>query len=36
MKYLMFYEMAAGGLSKAQANFPAHHSIHEWLEALAP
>ena len=89
MKYLMFYEMAADGLSKAQANFPAHqarlkqfhqqgtllmagpygtpplgalgvftsraaaeefvagdpfvvngvvgkHSIHEWLEALAP
>ena len=89
MKYLMFYEMAADGMSKAQANLPAHqqrlkefhdkgallmagpygsppagalgvftsreaaesfvagdpfvlngvvrkHSIHEWLEALAP
>ena len=26
MKYLMFYEMAADGMSKAQANFPAHLS----------
>lgn len=26
MKYLMFYEMAAAGMSKAQANFPAHQS----------
>ena len=26
MKYLMFYEMAAEGLSKARANFPAHQS----------
>ena len=24
MKYLLFYEMAADGLAKAQANFPAH------------
>jgi uncharacterized protein YciI len=26
MKYLMFYEMAADGLPKAQANFPAHRA----------
>ncbi|MBB6096162.1 hypothetical protein HNQ60_005053 [Povalibacter uvarum] len=26
MKYLMFYELAADGLSKAQANFPAHQA----------
>lgn len=24
MKYIMFYELAADGMSKAQANFPAH------------
>jgi uncharacterized protein YciI len=26
MKYLMFYEMAADGMSKAQANFTAHQA----------
>ena len=26
MKYLMFYEMAADGLSKARANLPAHQN----------
>jgi uncharacterized protein YciI len=26
MKYLMFYEMAADGMAKAQANFPAHQA----------
>jgi len=26
MKYLMFYEMAADGMPKAQANFPAHQA----------
>ena len=26
MKYPMFYEMAADGLPKAQANFPAHQA----------
>ena len=26
MRYLMFYELAADGMSKAQANFPAHQA----------
>lgn len=26
MKYVAFYELAADGLSKAQANFPAHQA----------
>jgi uncharacterized protein YciI len=31
MKYLMFYELAADGLCKAQANFPAHqHRLREF------
>jgi len=31
MKYLMFYDMAAEGLSKARANLPAHqHRLQEF------
>ncbi len=26
MKYVMFYELTADGMSKAQVNFPAHQS----------
>ena len=36
MKYLMFYEMAADGLSKARANLPAHQNRLQEFHQMAP